>query len=161
MEVHPLTYPECLISHDETICFRLFKSYREEVHHISRSLANSWGFFRLYCSGVVCPWTSHCGEERGHILMTKPIKIYFQSWGWSQCHETTWGKMMRRHVLLWEIQSTVTRRQREMNAGQPTAGVSSQLFSVLLSGLNVLMNVKHLTLWLAHRKCPVNMSLVF
>ena len=94
-----------------------------------------------------------------HILTMKSVKINFQSWGWS--HKITWGKMTRRRVFSREIQSTVTRRQRETNAGRSTAGEFSQLFSVFLAGLNVIRNVKHVTPCLAQRRCPVNMSLVF
>ena len=39
--------------------------------------------------------------------------------------------------------------------------VRSINFSVFLAGLNVIMNVKHVTPCLAQRRCPVNMSLVF
>ena len=69
--------------------------------------------------------------------------------------------MTRRRGFSREVQSTVTRRQRETNAGQSTAGVFNQLFSVVLAGLHVIMNVKHVTPCLAQRRCPVNMSLVF
>ena len=69
--------------------------------------------------------------------------------------------MTRRRGFSREVQSTVTRRQRETNAGQSIAGVFNQLFSVVLAGLHVIMNVKHVTPCLAQRRCPVNMSLVF
>ena len=48
-----------------------------------------------------------------------------------------------------------------MNAGRSAAGVFNQLFSVFLAGLNVIINVKHVTPCLAQRRCPVSMSLVF
>ena len=140
----------------------MFKSYREEGHHVSTFLASSWGFFWLYCTDLICLWTSLCDGGGGEqILVMKSVKINFQTWGWSQCHRITWGKMTRRRGFSREIQSTVTRRQREMNAGRSAAGVFNQLFSVFLAGLNVIINVKHVTPCLAQRRCPVSMSLVF
>ena len=52
--------------------------------------------------------------------------------------------MTKRRGFSREVQSTVTRRQREMNAERST-GVFNQLFSVFLAGLHVIMNVKHVT----------------
>ena len=161
LEVYPLKCPEWLTTCNETIC-SMFKSYREEGHHVSTFLASSWGFFWLYCTDLICLWTSLCDGGGGEqIPVMKSVKINFQTWGWSQCHRITWGKMTRRRGFSREIQSTVTRRQREMNAGRSAAGVFNQLFSVFLAGLNVIINAKHVTPCLAQRRCPVSMSLVF
>lgn len=137
----------------------MFKSYREEGHHISTFLANSWVFFWLYCSDLICLWTNLCDGGGGSIY-----------WRWSQSRSTfrAGAEATKSHGGRWRggvVSQGKFRALLPGSRGKWMLGGQQQVrsinFSVFLAGLNVIMNVKHVTPCLAQRRCPVNMSLVF
>lgn len=113
LEVYPLMCPKCLIAHNGA----MFKSYKKERNHSSTSLANSSGFFWLYRLGFVCPWTNHWGKGQVHIPSDETNQDLFLELAEAKATklcEGIWWEDMLSHGK----QSTVIRRQREINAGQ-------------------------------------------